>query len=131
MMTVATYVGPSTIEGVGIFAAAPIPAGQVIWLLEERFDLLLSERDIASLTDLQRQFLERYGYHHMTRPNVVVLEYDNGRFMNHSDTPNTDFRDPEIGYAICDIAEGEELTCNYAEFEPAHQMQAGRHFVNA
>jgi SET domain-containing protein len=131
MMTVATYVGPSAIEGVGIFAAAPIRAGQAIWVLEERFDLLLSAREMVSLSDVQRDFVDRYGYHHMTRPDVIVLEYDNGRFMNHSDQPNTDFRDPETGYAICDIAEGEELTCNYAEFDPEYEMQAGRHFVGA
>jgi hypothetical protein len=131
MMTVPTYVGPSAIEGVGIFAAAPIRAGQVIWVLEERFDLLLSARDVAALGDLQRAFVERYGYRHMTKPNLVVLEYDNGRFMNHADRPNTDFRDPETGYAIYDIAEGEELTCNYGEFDLAYEMQAGRNFVGA
>jgi SET domain-containing protein len=131
MMTVPTYVGPSAIEGIGIFAAAPIRAGQVIWVLEERFDLLLSASDLALLNELQRGFVARYGYRHMTKPEFVVLEYDNGRFMNHCNRPNTDFRAPETGYALRDIAEGEELTCDYAEFDPTCVMQAGRHFVGA
>jgi SET domain-containing protein len=130
-MTVPTYVGPSAIEGVGIFAAARIGAGQAIWILEEKLDLLLSHEEVSQLPDLRRGFIERYGYQHMTKPGIVVLEYDNGRFMNHSDTPNTDFTSPDVGYAVCDIAEGEELTCNYAEFDPGYEMQPGRRFVDA
>ncbi len=131
MMIVPTYVGPSEIEGVGIFAAAPIKAGDSIWILEERFDLLLPATELTTLSAIQRQFIERYGYPHMTRPGIIVLEFDNGRFMNHSDAPNTDFRNAEIAWATRDIAEGEELTCNYAEFDPSFEMQPGRSFVAA
>ena len=42
-----------------------------------------------------------------------MLEMDNGRFMNHWANRNTDFTDPVVGWAIRDIAEGEEITCNY------------------
>ncbi|MBZ6377276.1 SET domain-containing protein-lysine N-methyltransferase [Pacificimonas flava] len=128
MMIVPTFVGPSSIEGVGLFAAAPIRAGQSIWQLDERFDLLLTPDDLAGLPDLQRSFVERYGYPHMTRPGLTVVEFDHGRFMNHSETPNTDFQHPETGYAIRDIAAGEELTCDYAEFDPGFAMQPGRSF---
>lgn len=131
MMIVPTYVGPSEIEGVGIFAASPIKAGDPVWILEEKFDLLLPIGELAALPELQRQFIERYGYPHMIRPGIIVLEYDNGRFMNHSDTPNTDFRNAEIAWAARDIAEGEELTCNYSEFDPSFAMQPGRVFVTA
>ncbi|MHB9880136.1 SET domain-containing protein [Pacificimonas sp. ICDLI1SI03] len=131
MMIVPTYVGPSQIEGVGIFAAAPIKSGDAIWALEEKFDLLFPVNELAGLPDLQRQFLERYGYPHMTRPDMFVLEFDNGRFMNHCEQPNTDFRSPETGWAIRDIAAGEELTCNYAEFDPTFEMLPGRTFLNA
>lgn len=131
MMTVPTYVGPSAIEGVGVFAAAPIKAGDLVWTLEEKLDLLLTDAELAALPELQRGFVERYGYAHMTRPGIVVLEFDNGRFMNHADAPNTDFRDAEMGWAIRDIAEGEEITCNYAEFDPGHRLLPGRRFVRA
>ena len=43
MMIVPTYVGPSEIEGVGVFAAEPIPAGTAIWTLDERFDHLFKD----------------------------------------------------------------------------------------
>ena len=41
--------------------------------------------------------------------------------MNHSERPNTDFTAFDAGYAICDIAAGEEITCNYHEFDPTFQ----------
>jgi SET domain-containing protein len=129
MMIIPTYVGPSAIEGVGIFAAEPIPAGAVIWRLEESLDLLLTDEQMRRLPHVQKSFLERYGYPHMTQEGITVLEFDNGRFMNHSDAPNTDFTDPDTGWAIRDIAAGEEITCNYREFDPSFVMQPGRVFV--
>ena len=131
MMIVPTYVGPSTIEGVGVFAAEPVRAGTPIWRLDERLDLLLATDEVERLDPLQRTFLERYGYPHMTREGIVVLEFDNGRFMNHSPAPNTDFTDPETGWAIRDIAAGEEITWDYSEFDPTFVIQPGRNFCVA
>ena len=129
MLLIPNYVGPSAIEGVGVFAAAPIRKGTAVWSLDQRFDHALTAADIAALGDEQRAFVERYGYTHTTRPELTVLEMDNGRFMNHSDSPNTDFTDPVVGWAIRDIAEGEEITCDYAEFEPGFAILPGRFFV--
>ena len=129
MLLIPNYVGPSPIEGVGVFAAAPVATGTVIWKLDERFDLTFTEEEVAALDGEQRVFAERYGYSHTTRPGVTILELDNGRFMNHSDRPNTQFTDPLIGWAIRDIAEGEEITCDYAEFEPDFKMLPGRSFA--
>lgn len=130
MMIVPNYVGPSTIEGVGVFAAAPIRAGSAIWQLSESMDLLLTDWQLAQLPELQREFMERYGYPHMTRPGLTVLEFDNGRFMNHDPLPNTNFTSPEVGWAIRDISAGEEITCDYGEFDPSFAMQPGRIFVS-
>src|SRR5688572_31015792 len=104
MLLIPNYVGPSAIEGVGVFAAAPNAKRTVIWSFDERFDHVLSPADIAALGEEQRSFVERYGYSHSTRPELTILELDNGRFMNHSDDPNTEFTDPQIGWTIRDIA---------------------------
>jgi hypothetical protein len=129
VLLIPNYVGPSPIEGVGVFAAAPVRKGTAIWSLDKRFDQVLSAADIDALAEEQRAFVERYGYTHTTRPELTVLEMDNGRFMNHSANPNTDFTDPVVGWAIRDIAEGEEITCNYAEFEPGFAILPGRFFL--
>ena len=51
-----------------------------------------------------QDFIARYSYPHLELPGVVVVDSDNGRFMNHSLTPNTDFRVFDKGYALVDIA---------------------------
>ena len=115
----------------GIFAAASISKGTRIWTLNEQFDRLLSDDDILALPPAQREFVDRYGYPHTTKPGLTIVEIDNGRFMNHSDDPNTDFRNPEFGFAIRDIAEGEEITCDYEQFAPGTEMLPGRFFVDS
>ncbi|GGH01616.1 SET domain-containing protein-lysine N-methyltransferase [Glycocaulis albus] len=122
MLLIDTYVGPSAIEGVGVFAAEPIRKGQLIYRFEPDFDRLIGQADLAAMPESIRRFIERYTYPHPKDGSMLVLDADNGRHMNHSLEPNTDFRDSVFGYAIRDIAAGEEITCNYAEFEPGFYM---------
>jgi SET domain-containing protein len=131
MMLVPTYVAPSRIEGVGVFAAEPIPAGALIWQLEPRLDRLIARGEVAALPPALQDFVERYSYPYPHDPEQLIVEVDNGRFMNHSERPNTVFSDPDAGYTLRDIAAGEELTCNYAEFDPSFEILPGRHFVQA
>jgi SET domain-containing protein len=129
MMLVPTYVAPSRIEGVGVFAAEGIPAGTLIWELRPELDRLIRRQAVAALPAVHQAFVERYSYPYPHDPDRLILELDNGRFMNHSDAPNTIFSDPDAGYTIKDVAAGEELTCNYAEFDPAFEILPGRRFV--
>lgn len=122
MLLVDTFVGPSVIEGVGVFAAEPIKAGQIVYRFEPCFDRLIARAELDAYPDSIRRFLNRYTYPHPTERLMVVLDADNGRHMNHSLEPNTDFSHSIYGFAIRDIAVGEEITCNYTEFEPDFQM---------
>lgn len=122
MLLVDTYVGPSAIEGVGVFAAQKIAKGQLIYRFVPEFDRLIAKAELAGLPESTRRFVERYTYRHPTDAAFLVLDADNGRHMNHSEAPNTDFRDLKLGYAIADIEPGEEITCNYAEFEPEFEI---------
>lgn len=129
MMLVPTYVAPSAIEGVGIFAAEIIPAGTRIWELIPRLDRLIRRDEVSKLPAVHQAFVERYSYPYPHDPEQLIVELDNGRFMNHSDRPNTIFSDPDAGYTLRDIEAGEELTCNYAEFDPGFEILPGRRFV--
>ncbi len=130
MMLVPTYVAPSAIEGVGVFAAEDIPAGALIWRLDQSFDRLIPQKDLDAAPEHFREFIERYTYPFPDDPSLVVLEVDNGRFMNHDMlSPNTDFSVPTRGVARRDIAQGEELTCNYAEFDPDYELAPARVFT--
>ena len=112
MMLVNTFVAASKIEGVGIFTAEPISKGTVVWSFDPMFDRLIPVADYESARPLVRTFLDKYSYPWSAKPGFLVFETDNGRFMNHSETPNLDFSELGGGKALRDIAVGEELTCN-------------------
>ena len=131
MLLVPTYVAPSAVEGVGVFALEDIPAGSMIWRLEPRLDRLILASEVAHQPDSVRQFIERYAYPYPHDPDYLVVELDNGRFMNHSDEPNTSFENPDAGFTRRAITAGEELVCNYAEFDPGFEMLPGRLYKDA
>jgi SET domain-containing protein len=117
MMLVRTYLSNSSIEGIGVFAADPIRKGDLIWRLDPKFDVLFTEGDVAGWPLHMDEFIQRYCYRHRDMPATWVLELDNGRFMNHSEVPNANFEEFYSGYALRDIEIGEELTCNYFDFD--------------
>lgn len=122
MMLVKTYVAPSGIEGVGVFAGEAIAKGTTLWRFDARFDRTLTIEELEALPEGVRAFLEKYSYPHHAEEGIIVLELDNGRFMNHSTEPNTDFSQMDFGYALRDIKAGEELTCDYVEFDPTFAL---------
>jgi uncharacterized protein len=118
MLMVSTYLAPSVIEGLGVFAGESIERGHLLWNLNPLFDVFVRKNEIEDLPRHMQDYLVRYCYPHLEMPGVIVLDGDNGRYMNHSLSPNTDFRIFDKGYALVDIAQGKELTCNYHEFDP-------------
>lgn len=118
MMLIPTTLAPSAIHGTGLFATAPIARGTTIWQFLPGLDVELDAALLHHANPAIASYLQRYSYPHYADPARIVLDGDNGRFMNHSDQPNTDFTDPLRGTALTDIPAGTELTCNYAEFAP-------------
>lgn len=115
MLLVDTYVGPSRIHGLGLFAAQDIPAGTVLWRFIPPFDVLFGDRDLEALPEFTRDTVMKYSYFDAVRA-AYVLCGDDARFMNHSDLPNTR-EELEQTVAVQDIAAGEEITCDYREFD--------------
>ena len=122
MMLVSTYVAASDVEGVGVFAAEPIKKGTLIWRYDPAFDRLVPASWLMTETPMMQEFLTKYAYPAHDAPDMLVIEIDNGRFMNHTLSPNTDFTRVVEGYAVRNIKAGEELLCNYAEFDPTFQL---------
>lgn len=118
MMLIKSYVAPSGIHGNGLFAAEDIKSGAKIWEFMDGLEVLIEAASLATLPEAVRDYLECYSYPHYFDKNMLVLDGDHGRFMNHNELPNTDFKSPASGYAMRDIAAGEELTCNYRDFVP-------------
>jgi SET domain-containing protein len=129
MLLVKTLIGPSPIEGMGLFAAEPIKAGTVTWRFLPGFDQMFTAEQIAGLPDVARAAIETYTYLHAAS-GLYVYCLDNARFMNHADVPNTagvHFEDAIDGYDIAtrDIAAGEELTCDYRTFDAGFFRKIG------
>jgi SET domain-containing protein len=119
MLMLSTYLAPSAIEGLGVFAGEFIERGRLVWSLNPKFDIFIPVTEIETYPLHMQDYIARYTYPHLEMEGVVILDSDNGKFMNHSLAPNTDFRIFDTGYALIDIAQGEELTCNYHEFDPS------------
>lgn len=125
VLLIDTYVAPSAIEGLGLFAASFIPKGTPLWKFDSRFDLLFERSEIAAFPETQRQLMERYSYPVSSGSSVMIYETDNGRFVNHSEAPNMGCADPTLGVALRDIEAGEEITNDYAEFWPEYFQLPG------
>lgn len=115
MLHIRTVVKESPIHGLGLFAAEPIAKGTLISAWDPVFDVSFSNETIAALPLPAREFIQLYGWPHDGR---MRLELDGGRYVNHSETPNVRVKDDEGTSSIAarDIAVGEELTEDYAEF---------------
>ena len=130
MMTVRCYLAPSPIEGLGVFCHDDLKAGDVVWRPEPTLDVRIPVSFVETAAPHVREFLERYSYPDFADHSMVVLESDEGRFMNHADEPNLDFTDQAMGVARWDIPAGTELTCHYSTFTiGVIEMQPPRHKV--
>jgi uncharacterized protein len=118
MLLISTYVAPSSIEGLGVFVDEYVSRGSLIWKFNPKFDILVNEGELGSLPAHVQSFIARYSYPHLEMAGHRVIDVDNGKYMNHSLVPNTDFRIFDRGYALTDLAPGDEITCNYHEFDP-------------
>jgi hypothetical protein len=128
MLLVKTKIGPSKIHGVGLFAAEFISKGTPTWRFKPGFDLAVTQKDIDALLDVAQGAFKNYCY----KSNLTgryILCFDDARYFNHDENANC-IEDPsyeiegETGdIAARDIAEGEELTNNYAAFDTDFQYK--------
>lgn len=123
MLRVPTFVAPSPIAGVGLFAATDLPAGTVIWEYTEGVDWRIAPAEFGLFPEPYRARLRHYVYEE--DDGTFVLCGDNAKFMNHSDVPNCD--DPEGAYTVTNrhVRAGEELTCDYRSFDRESRVNGG------
>lgn len=112
MFTVSTYVAPSTIHGLGVFAGEDLVEGQVIWQFARGLDLVVPFEQIAAAPKAFQDYMEMYAYVSPQVSGGMVLSCDHAKFLNHSEEPNTEIRG-ETTLASRMIRRGEEITCDY------------------
>ena len=120
-MYVKTKVAISNIHGLGVFADQFIPAGTTIWKYTPGFDQKFTRNQILRLPKTAQIYLAVYAYL-SKKSGLYVFPVDNGKYFNHSETPNTysHYHHGEgevVTRAVTDIWLGDELTDNYSSFE--------------
>jgi hypothetical protein len=99
--------------GYGVFATRKIPRGTIVWV-RDPLDQTISPAAAARLPELCRVQLATYAY--TDQRGDLLLCWDHGRFVNHSCAATCLSPGYEFELAVRDIAEGEELTDEYATF---------------
>lgn len=118
MLKVPTFLGPSPISGIGLFAGCAISKGEVIWQFDARIDRLFTALTVEHLSAPAREFIYRYGC--QCREDLWLLCGDDARFVNHA-VPGVmacdlgDHLDAE-DIALRSIDTGEEITEDYSRF---------------
>jgi len=120
MMQVPCVAKTSRLHGLGVFATNYIKEGTVIWSFNPLIDRPITFEEFATLPKRIQDYVAHYSYE-IAEDKLYVFCGDDGRYMNHSDNPNTKGVDSKDGYGItiakCDIKPGEEITCDYREFD--------------
>ncbi len=120
-------VRPSPVHGLGVFAVTDIPAGTQWWSTDVGDTITISRSQFAALaesasspaSDAIMAGIQTYSIY-LKALDLMVLIPDNGRFVNHSDLPNSAGHvDGRLIYSVAlrDIARGEEITEDYASYD--------------
>lgn len=115
MLQIPTYVAPSRIAGVGLFSPRDLEPGTVIWEFTPGVDWEIPPEDLERFPEPYRSRLRHYLYRDGS--GLYVLCGDNAKFMNHEDDPNCDDSDRVHTVVRKAVRAGEELTCDYRQFD--------------
>jgi hypothetical protein len=115
MLLIKTYLGKSRIHGLGVFAGQSIRKDAKIWRFVYGFDRYYTRKRLAKLPKAARDYIKLHGYQWKSE---ILLSMDYDTFMNHSENPNTYFRNGCV-LARGNIRKGEEITNDYRAFEAA------------
>lgn len=113
LLLIEHYVAPSSIHGLGVYAATFIPKGTKVWEFHPAIDRVIPACDIVGLP---RHVIERIEAHseYLPEQRAFRISTDGDYFLNHSDDPNLEDRDGDM-FARRDIQAGEELHYDYRQ----------------
>ena len=118
---------PSPFGGLGVFAKTRIPKGTIWWrsnqcniltLNEDQYNILVSSTTSQYTNNILSGILNFCFFWKSRKCLALIL--DDGRYVNHSSTPNSidwDSQDNCCSYALRDIDSGEEIVENYFRYD--------------
>lgn len=115
MLLVETYIGPSDIHGIGLFAAERIKKGTPVWEYNQNTSQIFWKKQFLSVcNDLSLPAIWEFIDHSYIKEGNVYYLNDRTKFINHSIEPNIAFKSTKLEVAIKDIDKGDEITENYS-----------------
>jgi len=123
MLTIETYVAPSRIHGLGLFAAQNIEMGTIVSFVMPAFDTFVSKKTFETFPEITQRYIKKYAFY-LNEYESYYMPTGDERFINHkiksnivgSVAQNSLFR----YVAIVDIPSGSELTIDYATIDEEH-----------
>ena len=113
MLLIEHYVAPSSIHGLGVFAATFVPKGTKVWVFHPAIDRIIPVSELEGLREHVIARIEKHG-EYLPEQNAFVITADGDYYMNHSDDPNLEIRGGE-SFARRDIQAGEEFHFDYRQ----------------
>ena len=111
MFIIDTYLDKSAIQGVGVFSKENIKKGRKIKEVRPEFEIRFNKTNLPRMSLALANFIQTHA--HEENENEYCLGIDNEKYLNHSDNPTVD----EEGYALKNIAIGDEITIDYNNFD--------------
>lgn len=117
MLIVPIELKNSAVHGLGVFAETLIKKGDIIAKFSAEIDLIIPFEQWQIITGPLKAHLEMYSYFDRSiNENGYIFSTDFSKHINHSETPNMSARGM-VHRALRDIALGEELMCDYRDFD--------------
>lgn len=129
MLKVKTEVRSSKIAGRGLFLSEFIEKDAVVWEYDPSVDKIFNDEEIERLCEVELKKLLFHAYLNQVTGKVVYCG-DGASYINHSMEPNLlviENGKPEGAcIAARDLYPGEELTCDYYEFDGVADWKLGK-----
>lgn len=129
MLKVKTEIRPSNIAGQGLFSLEFIQKDTVIWEFDPAVDKIFEDSEIEIMSEAELKKLLFHAYLNSVTGKVVYCG-DGASYLNHSHEPNVlviDNGKPEGAcIAARDLLPGEELTCDYYDFDGVADWKLGK-----
>lgn len=127
MLCVRTKLCPDLYGGIGLFADEKIVKGYIVWMSSSMTSNTYIFEEFNDFPYIYKEFVKRYAY--SFEDNNIWINTDDSRFMNHSDNPNVvELNGMGYDIIICvansTILRGEELTCDYREYDSSYKFCA-------
>lgn len=109
-----TYI-MKTPKGMGVFTTRKFRMGEILWIADD-FDVKIPLEAYESLDKIQKTKLNRYSY--LDSENRVIVPWDEGKYVNHSCSPNSTstLEYDNISIAVTDIEKDVEIVEDYYSY---------------